>query len=243
MNALPLSGLRAAPTPGAGGDVGPTDVVLLGAAVRFTGRRHGDMADPTGADPVVAGRRRAIVDRPWTVLRQVHGAEVIEVDRPGDGVGRPGDALVSRAGGVALAVLTADCAPVVFASPDGVIGVAHAGWRGLVGGVVEATVVAMRELGATSIQAALGPCIRSECYTFGPADLDRAVARLGEAVRAVTADGAPALDIAAGVGVAVRRAGAELVADTGVCTACSADHWSWRARADTARQATVVWQP
>ncbi|HEX3539445.1 MAG TPA: polyphenol oxidase family protein [Acidimicrobiales bacterium] len=238
-----MSSIGGTPAPGAGGLPDQPNLVLLGAAVRFTGCAEGDMADPTGVDPDVAGRRRAVVDRPWTVLRQVHGAEVIVVDRPGDAVGTSGDALVSRAPGVALAVLTADCAPVVFASPEGVIGVAHAGWRGLVAGVVEATVAAMGKLGATSIQAALGPCIRAECYAFGAADLDRAAGRLGDAVRAVTADGAPALDIAAAVGAALRRAGADLVADAGVCTACSFDYWSWRARADTSRQATVVWQP
>jgi hypothetical protein len=215
---------------------------MFDAAVCFTACRHGDMAAPTAA-PEASRRRRAVVDRPWTVLRQVHGAEVIVVERPGDALGRAGDACVSRVGGVALAVLTADCAPVAFASPEGVIGVAHAGWRGLVAGVVEETVAAMRTLGAGTVHAALGPCIRQECYAFGPADLDLAVGRLGEGVRGRTSDGSPALDIAAGVAEALRQAGAELVWDSGVCTACSRDHWSWRARGDTARQATVVWRP
>ena len=96
---------------------------------------------------------------------------------------------MSATPGCALAVLTADCAPVALASPEGVFGVAHAGWRGLVAGVLERTVDAMRALGATEIGAVLGPCIRAECYEFGPADLDRVAARLGDGVRATTAVG------------------------------------------------------
>jgi copper oxidase (laccase) domain-containing protein len=150
---------------------------------------------------------------------------------------------VSAVPGVALAVLTADCAPVAFASPEGVIGVAHAGWRGLIAGVVGATVSAMRRLGATSIVASIGPCIHSECYAFGPADLDAMASVFGPTVRSVTSDGRVALDVPTTVRVAVERAGALLVADAGVCTACSNQHWSWRARQDRHRQATVAWRP
>src|ERR1039458_4919587 len=117
------------------------------AAIRWRGRADGDLVDPTGADPVVVARCRAIVDRPWTRLAQVHGARVVEVGHPGGGSGEAADAAVSRSPGVALAVVTADCAPVAFRSREGVIGLAHAGWRGLLAGVIEATVAAMRDLG------------------------------------------------------------------------------------------------
>ncbi len=219
-------------------------VITLGPArVRFTAKADGDMADPRGTDPVVLARRRAVVDRPWSSLTQVHGARVVVVDQPGGSAGATADAAVSAVPGVALAIVTADCAPVAFASPEGVIGVAHAGWRGLVAGVIEETVAAMRDLGARSVLAALGPCIHPECYAFGLSDLEAVVARLGPAVRSETSDGQPALDIPTAVAVALERAGAELVADAGICTACSSDHWSWRARQDRQRQATVVWQP
>jgi hypothetical protein len=216
----------------------------LGPAwVRFTGTADGDLADPTGIDAAVLARRRSVLDRPWTWLVQVHGAGVAIVESPGGGAGRTADAAVSALPDAALAILTADCAPVAFASAEGVIGVAHAGWRGLVAGVVEETVAAMRALGALSVVAALGPCIHAECYAFGADDLDTAVDRFGPAVRAETAAGRPALDIPRAVRVAVDRADADLVADADVCTACSGGHWSWRARQDRQRQATVVWRP
>ena len=217
--------------------------------VVFTGREHGDLGH-AGAwvavpdvDPGVEARRRSVVDRPWSWLRQVHGDRVVVVDRPGGGAGETGDALVTAAPGTALAVLTADCAPVAFASAEGVVGVAHAGWRGLVAGIVGETADAMRRLGAGEIIAALGPCIHAECYEFSPADLDAAAGRLGDGVRAETAGGRPALDVPAGVRIELERAGVELVHDSGTCTACSADHYSHRARRDLERQATVVWVP
>ncbi len=96
--------------------------------------------------------------------------------------GVEGDALVTTRPGVVLAVLTADCAPVALASPEGVVAVAHAGWKGAEVGILEATVEVMRAHGATHIDAALGPCIGPCCYEFGPADLDRLAARFGPAV-------------------------------------------------------------
>jgi polyphenol oxidase len=196
----------------------------------------------TSVRPDVAARRRAVVDLPWTWLHQVHGAGVVRVTQPADGAGTKADAAVTSTPGCALAVLTADCAPVALASREGVIGVAHAGWRGVAAGVIEATVAEMEALGATAIEAAIGPCIHAECYEFSAPDLDDVATRLGDTVRATTASGAPALDLPAAVRVALARAGVEAVDDAGVCTACSPAHFSWRARQETQRQATVVWQ-
>jgi polyphenol oxidase len=212
------------------------------AQIRWTGRAEGDLVDPTGTDPVVGARCRAIVDRPWTRLDQVHGARVVVVDHPGGGRGQAADGAVSRSPGVALAVLTADCAAVALRSREGVIGVAHAGWRGLLAGVVEATVDAMRDLGATEVDAVLGPCIHAECYQFGGPDLDVLAARFGPSVRAAWAGGGQAFDLPEAVSRSLARVGAELVADAGVCTACSPAYWSWRAGQDRQRQATVVWR-
>jgi YfiH family protein len=225
-------------------------IQLLGSAeVRFTGRTDGDLGH-AGAwvelhevDPGVAARRLAVVDRPWSWLRQVHGAEVRVVDGPGKCAGDVGDALVTADPDAALAVLTADCAPVALASEEGVIGAVHAGWRGLVAGVVDAAVAAMRDLGATDVVGALGPCIHAECYEFSAADLDTVAAELGEGVRSVSADNRPALDVPAAVRAAMERSGARLVHDVDVCTACSAEHYSHRARSELERQAVVVWRP
>jgi YfiH family protein len=218
------------------------------ASVAFTGRAEGDMGHGGGpvvdVRPDVAARRRAVIDLPWTWLRQVHGARVVRVAAPGDNAGAQADAAVTAEAGCALAVLTADCAPVALASPEGVIGVAHAGWRGLVAGVLEATVAEMRALGATHIEAVLGPCIHAGCYEFGAGDLDAVAARFGDTVRATTDAGTPALDVPAAVraalaGVGIAPAG---ITDVDVCTACSAEHFSWRARREQQRQAVVVWQ-
>lgn len=105
-------------------------------------------------------------------LYQVHSADVVEVSAPWSLEERPkADALVTRTPGLGLGILTADCVPVLFADPQaGVVGAAHAGWKGALSGVVEATVAAMERLGAAraDISAAIGPCIRQASYEVGP---------------------------------------------------------------------------
>lgn len=112
-------------------------------------------------------------------LTQVHGVSVAEVDAAGwaEGAGPAADAAVTRRPGVALGIVTGDCAPVLFADAEaGVVGAAHAGWRGAAAGVIEATVEAMERLGASRarVVAAVGPCIAQESYEVGP-DLRDAV--------------------------------------------------------------------
>ncbi|HET6873305.1 MAG TPA: polyphenol oxidase family protein [Acidimicrobiales bacterium] len=205
-----------------------------------TGWPQGDMA---GANGVTDRRRRAVVDLPWTVLRQVHGARVVTVDEPGGQYGEPADAAVSGIAGAALAVLTADCAPVALASPEGLFGVAHAGWKGLRAGVVEATVQSLRRMGATRVEAVIGPCIHPCCYSFGEDDLSGLESRLGRHVRATDRDGRPALDLPAGVRAALHSAGAVLVGEAPACTGCTDGLWSWRTARTERRQATVAWRP
>lgn len=221
-----------------------SEVRLGPAEVRFTGRAEGDLGHagewverPT---PEVEARRQAVLARPWTWLRQVHEARVVVVDEPGGGSGEQADAAVTRTPGTALAIFTADCAPVALASDDGVIGAAHAGWRGLHEHVLAHTVEAMRALGAAGrIRAALGPCIHAECYEFGEAELGL----FDPAVRAATAEGRPALDVPAEVKRQLDELGVDLAYVDGACTACSDGHFSYRARKETARQAMVVWAP
>ncbi len=191
--------------------------------------------------PDVEARRRAVVDLPWTWLRQVHGDRVVRVNAPGERWGERADAAVTTVPGCAIAVFSADCAPVVLGSPEGVAGVAHAGWKGLVAGVLERTVESMRSLGASTVGAHLGPCIHAPCYEFGPDDLDSVAARLGEEVRSTTSAGAPALDVPVAVRSALASVGVVDVEDVGLCTACSPECFSWRARRDRRRQAAVAW--
>lgn len=102
--------------------------------------------------------------------RQVHGTEAIVLHAPG-AERRTGDALATAAPGIALGILTADCAPVLLADPEaGIVGAAHAGWRGAFDGVLGAAVAAMEALGAARgrILAAVGPCIGRASYEVGP---------------------------------------------------------------------------
>lgn len=103
---------------------------------------------------------------------QVHGTDVVTVERPWAREASPrADGMVTRVPGVALGVLAADCAPVLFADAEaGVIGAAHGGWRGALAGIVEATVAGMEALGAmrARIRAGIGPCIAQRSYEVGP---------------------------------------------------------------------------
>ncbi|MFC7737795.1 peptidoglycan editing factor PgeF [Roseomonas sp. GCM10028921] len=107
-------------------------------------------------------------------LFQVHGAEVVVAEAPIPHDHRPrADGIVTARPGVTLGIITADCGPVLFADPRaGVVGACHAGWRGALGGVLEATIAAMEGQGArrADITAVLGPCIRQPSYEVG-ADL------------------------------------------------------------------------
>lgn len=214
------------------------------AVVAFTTTAAGDLAPPRRGqpDPATVARWRQVVDRPWTWLRQVHRARVVTVVEPGDGAGSEADASVTVHPGAALAVFTADCAPIALLSHQGPVAAVHAGWRGLVAGVVEAAVERVRHLGGDDVVAVVGPCIRPWAYEFGAEDLDRVAAQLGDEVRATTADGTPALDLAAGAAAVLERAGIHEIEDLGICTAASPHHWSFRAEGTTARQATVVFR-
>ncbi len=138
---------------------------------------------------VIENRRRVAAalspDAALVTCGQVHGTDVVTVTRPWPiGTMRdddsklipPGDALVTNTPEIALGILTADCAPVLFADPAaGVIGAAHAGWKGALAGVIESTLAAMEALGAKRIQigAAIGPAISQANYEVGPEFLAR----------------------------------------------------------------------
>lgn len=108
-------------------------------------------------------------------VHQVHSAKVEVVDGPLTTPKPQADAMVSNTPGIALGVLTADCQPVLFADHEtGVIGAAHAGWRGALDGILEATIDEMITLGATreTIKAVIGPSISQRAYEVGPEFLD-----------------------------------------------------------------------
>lgn len=145
------------------------------------GFSSGDDPDRVRANRARAMQRIGASPESLTTARQVHGADVLTVEQAASG--RPAiaaDALVTGRPGIALGVLSADCAPVLFADPEArVIGAAHAGWRGALAGVLEATIGAMIGLGAerARICAAIGPCIAQDCYEVGPEFFDEFSAR------------------------------------------------------------------
>jgi YfiH family protein len=195
----------------------------------------------------VATNRRSLATRlelpepaAWCWLRQVHGTTVVTGDdHAGAGDPPEADAAVTATPGLPLVVLTADCAPVALACDDAVA-VAHAGWPGLLGGVLEAAVGRLRGIGTGPVRAALGPCVHPDRYEFGRADLDRMVAALGPAVEGRTTTGAPALDVPAAVRAALGRVDVTDVVDVDVCTSASPDHFSYRRDGTTGRQGVVV---
>lgn len=213
----------------------------MGARHVFTTRGHGDLAS-TSDPEALAGRRRAVPGvpaAPWTWLTQVHGATVVVATAPGQPAGVEADAVVTTVPGVPVAVQTADCAPLLIVAAGGVAAV-HAGWRGLLAGVIGATFEVLDDLGLTSEHAVLGPTIRPPCYEFADDDLEPLVERFGSDVRSTTSWGTTAFDLPAAVGLAVAEHGLVLE-DGGVCTACSPAHWSHRARGDRERQSLVAW--
>lgn len=156
---------------------------LAGVPHGFFGRRGGvssgihaglnvGLGSEDAADVVAENRRRAteavLPGAQLVTLFQVHSADAIVVTQPFEQAQRPhADALVTDRPGLALGILTADCAPVLLADREaGVVGAAHAGWKGAIGGVTDSTLAAMEQLGARRerIAAAVGPCIARASY-------------------------------------------------------------------------------
>ncbi|MDW3218508.1 MAG: laccase domain-containing protein [Acidimicrobiales bacterium] len=207
------------------------------ARVRVSTRAEGDFhVDLDAAE--LAARRQGFMAGPWTWLRQVHGCDVVAVDVAGAGAGSAADASVTDQPGAVLAVQTADCAPVVLVA-EGAVAVAHAGWRGIVAGVIPNTVDALRARSHGPVRAVLGPVVRPHAYEFGEDDLATVAALVGPEVRARTATGRPALDVAAAVAASLGAAGVEDLLDLGLDTADD-DWFSHRVRGDAGRQVTTV---
>ena len=178
--------------------------------------RHGGVSDPpfaglnlgghVGDSPQAVRANRAAVAAAVGVqadhlvfMHQVHGDAVVQVDGPWSGPPPQCDAMVTTRRDLALAVLVADCVPVLLAAPaEGVIGVAHAGRAGMVAGVAERLGAAMRDLGARTILGRLGPSVCARCYPVGQQLCDD-VAAVRPVSRSVSWHGEPALDVSAGV--------------------------------------------
>ncbi|WP_103503022.1 MULTISPECIES: peptidoglycan editing factor PgeF [Streptomyces] len=230
-----------------------------GAHFAFTDRWGGVSAAPyaqlnlggaVGDDPGAVRTNRTLVARtlgaaPESVvwMNQVHGADVAVVDAPWSGEAPAVDGLVTSRRGLPLAVLTADCTPVLLADPlAGIAGAAHAGRPGLAAGVVPATVAAMTELGADPARLAVrtGPTVCGRCYEV-PAELRDEVEDAVPGTASTTSWGTPAIDIPAGVRAQLLALGVRDIVLSPVCTLESADHFSYRRERVTGRLAGYVW--
>lgn len=176
-------------------------------------------------------------------MHQVHGCDVALVDGPFGEDAPPLDAIVTQRPSLALAVLTADCTPVLLADPvAGVAGAAHAGRPGLVAEVVPALVASMRERGAEPerIVGRTGPAVCGRCYEV-PEEMREDVASVVPEAYATTSWGTPSVDMAAGVRAQLESCGVTTLEQSSVCTMESSDHFSYRREKTTGRLASYVW--
>ncbi|WP_405799946.1 peptidoglycan editing factor PgeF [Streptomyces sp. NBC_01506] len=231
-----------------------------GAHFAFTDRWGGVSAAPyeqlnlggaVGDDPAAVRANRTAaaeslgLDAARVVwMNQVHGRDVAVVEKPWNSDGIPAvDAVVTARRGLALAVLTADCVPVLLADPvAGVAAAAHAGRPGLLAGVVPAAVEAMVARGAepARITARTGPAVCGRCYEV-PDAMRAEVAAAVPQSWSETSWGTPSVDVAAGVHAQLAALGVEDRHRSRICTVESADHFSYRRDRTTGRLAGYVW--
>ncbi|MFD5752633.1 peptidoglycan editing factor PgeF [Streptomyces sp. NPDC127033] len=233
---------------------------MSGAHFAFTDRWGGVSAAPfgelnlggaVGDDPVAVRANRDLAAKSLEIdparvvwMNQVHGRDVAVTEGPWtDGDIPAVDAVVTVRRGLALAVLTADCVPVLLADPvAGVAAAAHAGRPGLVAGVVPAAVEAMVSLGARPdrITARTGPAVCGRCYEV-PATMRDDVAAVVPEAGAETSWGTPSVDVVGGVHAQLASLGVLDLRRSEVCTRESGDHYSYRRDRTTGRLAGYVW--
>jgi YfiH family protein len=168
----------------------------------------------------------------WAWLDQVHGAEVLTAAAPG--LIGAADALVTTTAGLPVMVATADCVPIILEA-TGAVAVVHAGWRGVVAGVVTAAVSALAECGHSPERAAIGPAIGPCCYEVGNDVADQL-----PGFRSTTRAGTMSVDLPSAV--AAQLDGLE-VWQSGRCTHHESDFHSYRRNGTAQRQVAVGWIP
>jgi polyphenol oxidase len=209
-----------------------------------------NLGDHVGDDPADVAANRERVARELGVagdrlvwMQQVHGTGVAVVDGPQDGPVPATDALVTATRGLVLAVLVADCVPVLLADHStGVVAAVHAGREGVRTGVLPAALSAMASLGAKArhVTALLGPAVCGACYEV-PATMQADVVRVAPAAAATTRAGTPGLDLRAGLADLLARAGVREVVHDPRCTVEDPTLFSHRRDGTTGRQAGLVW--
>ena len=226
-----------------------------GLNVAFTNTAAGNLALHVGDDPAEVLRRRAALEEKMGVgtgslrfMNQIHSADVAlaGAETAGSrGFAAPAaDALVSADGSVPLAVMVADCVPVLLAGRTRtggfVTAAAHAGRKGLLSGILGNTVRQMRGAGAAGLRAWIGPAVCGQCYEVPAAMFADATGYL-PALGSVTRRGTPALDLPAGAEVQLADLGVEAVRLPG-CTLESDELYSHRRSSSTGRFAGLIWR-
>lgn len=199
------------------------------------------------ANRQLVARAVGLADDGLVFAQQVHGAGVAVVDRSSSRARNGGvaavDALVTATPGIGLVVLAADCLPVLLADAGaGVVAAAHAGRQGLLAGVLEATLSAMQDLGATAActSAVLGPAACGRCYEV-PQDMADDAERRLPGSRSTTRQGTASVDLTAGARRVLERAGVDAVTEVGGCTIEQPDRWfSYRRDRTTGRHGGLV---
>ena len=203
------------------------------ARIVVTEQADGDWAAPHSLDK-----------RDVTFLRQVHGTELVRVSKPGDHFGTCADGAWTTMRGATLAVRTADCVPIALygirSDHFAAVAAVHAGWRGLLAGVIDNASDELRKHGFASQRAVVGPHICARHYEFGADDLRAVVSEFGSRVCGRTAWGTRSLDLSATVRVALERCGVAIDTELARCTATDVRYFSHRARAERGRTALLV---
>ena len=179
------------------------------------------------------GTRDCVAPAALVRARQVHGRDVVRVTQHGDTLVGDADALVCDVPGLAIGVVTADCLPVLIATPSGAVAAAHAGWRGLAAGVLAATVAALREIApdADLAIAVIGPHVGASCYEVDEPVVRALAARFGDAVDAAlreTRAGHCEIDLARLARLDLESAGLaseRIAAIPDACTACDPERF------------------
>jgi YfiH family protein len=203
----------------------------------FTSFNLGDHVSDDPAD--VQSNRELLVSRfgPVQFMNQVHGSRIVIIESATEEA-PTADALVTGIAGITLAVMVADCIPLLLTSAE-VVAAVHVGRRGLLNGVAVKTVELMREMGARKISAVLGPAICGRCYEVSQEVHDEVVA-LYPLASARTVTGTPALDLPKALKDSLAADGISDISDLQICTVESVDHFSYRRDGLTGRQVGLV---
>ena len=210
------------------------------ACFLFTTKQHGDLSSDQNLE-LLNSRQRQIVDEKWSYLTQVHGSSALQVLKTGQHQGTQGDALYTDKSDAPISIQVADCAPIALISPAGGIGLIHAGWKGLIRGVVDITVEAMAGIDTKPTIAVLGPCIHPDFYEFGEEQMKKICEIFGEDIRAKTREGSLALNLPKMVEIALIKNNITELVRFDKCTSNSEEFWSYRVRNDEKRQAVIGW--